>query len=266
VAKQALKRVRIVSKKAISSSTVGSRNELHKFWWLYLPILFFGLRYAVALLTNASTGLESWFRGELGIIENLTVALLAAALFCSLNMIVRYGNFLDPLLRVFLVLYSLGCIYFAGEEASWGQHWFGWETSEYFLGINSQQETNFHNTSFWLDRAPKGTVSFFIFVGGIVLPLLFYFKSWKIDYQKRFWWLLPTLVCTPTAFFATVTTWPSKIERLSGWNFYFNQSQETKEFFIAYFFLLFIVSLSIRFTRSRRIQESAPDINADNSA
>jgi len=147
-----------MSDKAISSSTGGFRHELHKFWWLYLPILFFGLRYAVALFTNASTGLEFWFRHELGIIENLTVALLVAAVFCSINMIVRYGNSLDPLLRVFLVLYSLGCIYFAGEEASWGQHWFGWETSEFFLGINSQQETNFHNTSFWLDRAPKGTV------------------------------------------------------------------------------------------------------------
>jgi hypothetical protein len=163
-------------------------------------------------------------------------------------------------------LYSLGCIYFAGEEASWGQHWFGWETSEFFLGINSQQETNFHNTSFWLDRAPKGIVSFFIFVGGIVVPLLFYFKSWKIDYQKRFWWLWPTLVCTPTAFFATITTWPSKVERLSGWTFYFSQAQETKELYIAYFFLLWIVSLSIRFARSRRIEEPAPAINADNNA
>ena len=108
-----------MSDKAISPSTASYRLELHKFWWLYLPILFFGLRYAVALFTNASTGLESWFRHELGIVENLTVLLLAAALFCALSMIVRYGRSLDPLLKVYLVVYSLGCIYFAGEEASW---------------------------------------------------------------------------------------------------------------------------------------------------
>ena len=258
-------RVRIVNDKTISSSTVDQRHELHSFWWLYLPILFFGLRYAVALFTNASTGMESWFRHELGIIENLTVALLAAALFCALNMIIRYGKSLDPLLKVYLVVFSIGCIYFAGEEASWGQHWFGWETGDFFRDINDQQETNFHNTSIWLDRMPKGAVSFFIFVGGIVIPLLFYFKSWKIDYQKRFWWLWPTLVCTPTAFFATITTWPSKIERLSGWNFYFSQAQETKELYIAYFFLLLIVSLSIRFTRNHRAQEPAPAIGADSN-
>lgn len=254
-----------MSDKAISPGTASYRHELHSFWWLHLPILFFGLRYAVSLFTNASTGVESWFRHELGIIENLTVALLAAALFCALSVIIRYGKSLDPLLKIYLVVFSIGCIYFAGEEASWGQHWFGWETSEYFLGINSQQETNFHNTSFWLDRAPKGAVSFCIFVGGIVIPLLFYFKSWKIDYQKRFWWLWPTLVCTPTAFFATITTWPSKIERLSGWNFYFSQAQETKELYIAYFFLLFILSLNFRYTHIYRDSGVSPGFNADNN-
>jgi len=35
----------------------------------------------------------------------------------------------------------------------------------------------------------------------------------KIDYSWRAWWLVPTLVCTPTAIFATVVTWPSKMER-----------------------------------------------------
>jgi hypothetical protein len=99
-----------------------------------------------------------------------------------------------------------------------------------------------------------------------VIPLLFYFKSWKIDYQNRFWWLWPTLVCMPTAIFATITTWPSKIERLSGWNFYFSQAQETKELYIAYFILLCIVSLKIRYARYHRVSQVSIGINADNSA
>lgn len=254
-----------MSDKATSVRTEDYRHELHKFWWLYLPVLFFGLRYAVALFTNSSTGIESWFRHELGIVESLTVIFLVIAIFCTVNMIVRFGKSLDPLLRVFLVFYLMGCIYFAGEEASWGQHWFGWETGEYFQDINTQGETNFHNTSVWLDRIPKGTVSLLIFIGGIVIPLLFRYKSWKIDYQSRWWWLWPTLVCTPTAIFATITTWPSKIERFSGWNFYFAQAQETKEFYIAYFFLLFIVSLTIRYTRKQRDSGAATGISADNS-
>jgi hypothetical protein len=242
-----------------------SNHELHKVWWLYVPILFFGIRYAVALFTNASSGLESWFRHELGIIENLTVVLLAMAIFITLGMIVRFKKLLDPLLKAFLVLFLIGLIYFAGEEASWGQHWFGWETSETFLKINAQKETNLHNTSNWFDRVPKGIVSFLIFIGGIVIPVLFYYKSWKIDYQSRWWWWYPTLVCTPTAIFATITTWPSKIERLSGWDFYFSQAQETKELYIAYFFLLFIVSLKLRFTRTQHNSGTAPGISADNN-
>ena len=99
-----------------------------------------------------------------------------------------------------------------------------------------------------------------------MIPVLFYFKSWKIDYQKRLWWLWPTLVCTPTAIFATITTWPSKIERLSGWNFYFSQAQETKELYIAYFILLCIVSLNIRYTHNYRDSRVSPGISADNSA
>lgn len=248
--------------KTTGSGDQADRYELHKIWWLYLPVLFFCLRYAVGLFTNATTGLESWFRDELGVIENLTVAFLVAALFCTVRLIVAYADSMDLLLKTFLVLYCLGCIYFAGEEASWGQHWFGWQTGEFFQGINDQNETNFHNTAVWLDRIPKGIVSLLIFIGGIVVPALFYRKSWKIDYQGRFWWLFPTLVCTPTAIFATMATWPSKIERHSGVKFYFEQAQETKEFYIALFILLFIVSLSRRMPlASNRVADVSADSN-----
>ena len=260
-----MKQVRNVTDRTNCLTAEGSGHELHKVWWLYIPILFFVLRYTVALFTNASIGLESWFRHELGIVENLTVALLLVAIFITLGMIMRFNKLLDPLLRVFLAFFLIGLIYFAGEEASWGQHWFGWETGEVFLRINTQQETNLHNTSAWFDRKPKGILSLLIFIGGIVIPVLFYCKSWKIDYQNRGWWLYPTLVCTPTAIFATITTWPSKIERLSGWNFYFSQAQETKELYIAYFFLIFIISLKLRFTRIYRHSGSVPGISADNN-
>ena len=156
-----------------ASGDQADRHELHKIWWLYLPLLFFCLRYAIGRFTNAQNGLESWFRHELGVIENLTVVFLVVALFYTVRLIVVHGDSMDILLKTFLVLYCLGCIYFAGEEASWGQHWFGWQTGEFFQGINDQNETNFHNTAEWLDRIPKGIVSLLIFIGGIVFPVLF---------------------------------------------------------------------------------------------
>ena len=233
---------------------------------MILPILFFVVRYTVGRTSSGPNTLESWFKHELGIVENLTVIFLVVAAFITIGLLKRLSQFPDSLLKIFLVFYLLGLVYFAGEEASWGQHWFGWETGGVFLEINDQQETNFHNTSEWLDRNPKGIVSFLIFVGGVLLPLLFYFKNWKINYQNRWWWLFPTLVSTPTAIFATIATWPSKIERATDWNFYFSQAQETKELYIAYFFLLFIISLKLRYTRHFAHTDATDITNPDNNA
>lgn len=41
--------------------------------------------------------------------------------------------------------YALLFFFAAGEEISWGQRIFGWETGETFQEINKQQETNLHN-------------------------------------------------------------------------------------------------------------------------
>lgn len=225
------------------------RHEISPVWWLFFPVTFFVVRYAASIFTNRTTGLESWFRNELGIVENLTVLFLIAAMIYTLYLLKRYGGLLNLTPKIFLSLYCLGCLYFAGEEASWGQHWVGWESGEYFLAHNDQQETNFHNTSALLDRKPKAIVSFLIFIGGIVIPIILYRKALKIDYTKAMWWIFPTWVCLPTAFFATFSTWPSKVEHNTDWHFYFDQSQEMKEFYIAYFFLLYILSLGRRIHR-----------------
>jgi hypothetical protein len=59
-----------------------------------------------------------------------------------------------------------------------------------------------------------------------------------------------------------MATWPSKIERHSGVKFYFEQAQETKEFYIALFILLFIVSLSRRMPlASKRVAGVSADSN-----
>jgi hypothetical protein len=218
-------------------------RELSVRWWLLLPIAFFVLRYKVSLFMHKRKGLESWFAGELGVVENLTVVLLVMAAALTVSVINRYGRFLQLAPKLFLAVFCSGCVFFAGEEASWGQHWFGWETGQYFLAINDQQETNFHNTSVVLDRLPKAIVSLAIFIGGVVVPLYLRRKTLVIDCRKPFWWLFPTSICVPTAIIATAATWPSRIERLAGVKFYFDGAQEMKELYIAYFFLLFIVSL-----------------------
>ena len=85
-----------------------------------------------------------------------------------------------------------------------------------------------------------------------MVPIVFMLRKRRINYQNRFWWLLPTSICLPTAVIASIATWPSKIERAIDFNFYFDQAQEIKELYIALFILLFVVSLYVRLLQLRR--------------
>ena len=64
-----------------------------------------------------------------------------------------------------------------GGGDSWGQHFLGWESSEFWQDINDQSETNLHNTSSWLDQKPRLILEIGVMVGGIVIPLLIKFKK-----------------------------------------------------------------------------------------
>ena len=72
---------------------------------------------------------------------------------------------------LWILSWSLSCIYFAGEEANWGQWYFNWETPEFINGIHDQGETNLHNMSSWLDQKPRTLVELFIFTIGFMIPI-----------------------------------------------------------------------------------------------
>jgi hypothetical protein len=58
-------------------------------------------------------------------------------------------------LLLWTVIFIIGGIYLAGEEASWGQHYFAWSTPDAWMSVNDQQETNLHNVSHWMDQKPR---------------------------------------------------------------------------------------------------------------
>ncbi|MDX1572099.1 MAG: hypothetical protein R3200_16565, partial [Xanthomonadales bacterium] len=89
--------------------------------------------------------------GEQGLIELSTFFLLLPAVVLGFLAQSRHAG----MGRVWLVALTLGCVYFAGEEVSWGQHLFGWATPDPVSRINDQQETNIHNISSWFDQKPR---------------------------------------------------------------------------------------------------------------
>lgn len=90
---------------------------------------FFALTYA------AEDGIVEYATAVFLLICSLVLASHASTLFAS-----KRG-----LAAVCTVLYALLFFFAAGEEISWGQRIFGWESSAFFVERNYQAETNIHN-------------------------------------------------------------------------------------------------------------------------
>ncbi|MEM6578765.1 MAG: hypothetical protein AAF678_09760 [Pseudomonadota bacterium] len=85
------------------------------------------------------------YAAEDGIVEYATAIFL---LVCSLVLASHARSLFTSkrgLAAVCTVLYALLFFFAAGEEVSWGQRIFGWESGEFFVERNYQAETNIHN-------------------------------------------------------------------------------------------------------------------------
>jgi hypothetical protein len=92
---------------------------------------------------------------------------------------------------LFLMGLALFCFLFAGEEISWGQRVAGYQSPEYFLANNYQQELNFHNV---IPTDLRKLVLQAIMLGyGVLLPLLALFKTPRAQLDKF------GVVCPPAA-------------------------------------------------------------------
>ena len=82
--------------------------------------------------------------------------------------------------------YALLFFFASGEEISWGQRIFGWETGETFSEINKQQETNLHNL---IVPTPWGDVHLAKTLFGPVLTtiLLLYLVFLPLLYPRITW-------------------------------------------------------------------------------
>jgi len=75
---------------------------------------------------------------------------------------------------------ALGTIFFAGEEISWGQSYWGWETPSWWRE-NISRETNFHNTQEGNTNRLQSTHLgiFFLLVMLVIAPLLWSYLCHK---------------------------------------------------------------------------------------
>ena len=225
-------------------------NDLPKWLWLWLPLIVALFPYVARIISIES---DSIVFGEQGIIENYTFVILFIAIILGVLAIMKMQNFSFPVFRIWLTLLVLGCIYYAGEEISWGQHWFGWGTPEAWMDVNDQGETNLHNTSALLDQVPRMLLTIAAVVGGIFIPLFISLRNVPLPRNGFYYWLWPTYVNIPTCILAVAVSLHEKIYKLFDTavpHLLDIRAGEAKECLLAMFLFMYIASFYKRLKAS----------------
>ena len=214
-------------------------------WWFppLLLIIVMGVRIV------DPQAYEDWVIGEIGLVELATPLAAFIGFLIAVRMSWRLKSLPDRgLLRAWIVLLGLACFYLAGEELSWGQQLFHWQTPEAVAEINDQQETNLHNISSWFDQKPRLLLELWVLIGGILVPLAEHVRGSKFERGSFSYWFWPTLDCMPTAILAICVRLPPRIKDLFELPAlpYEIRYSEPQEYYFALFLVLYLLSLTTR--------------------
>ena len=229
----------------MTTESIQPDRDLPKWVWVGLPVAVVLGQIGTRLLGQETYG--NLMHGEFGLVENLTLVLLFVAIVLGIRLVLRRHAVPGRLFGLWALLLTVGAVYFAGEEASWGYHLFAVEVMGGLMEINHQQEPNLHNlegmAGTLLDQGPRGLLTIAAAVGGILVPLWNRFKA-PITWPTA--WIWPTIVCLPTAVLAVGVTLPSKVFRLLGMEVQLARQGEYKELFLALFIMVYLASLTCR--------------------
>ena len=233
----------MASQGAATTPTPHDPERASPWWWLILP-----LAAAVMLSTlwrAFPDWFQSWFAGELGVVEMTQLIVSCAALALSLRLLAMPQVRRDRLMTAWLALATVACVYIVGEEASWGQHLFGWRTPETWQALNDQGETNLHNVSSWMDQKPRALFEIAIGFGGIVIPLAALARP--ALRRGRFAIYLPPLVCLPVALIAeAIRNYDRLVIYLGGHSLLVHRTSEVQELYFYLFIVFYLIILRRR--------------------
>jgi hypothetical protein len=212
-------------------------NSLHPIFWLWIPVL--GMIFQIILEVSFSGSVLSKMHSENGPHEILQFILLILCFIVAVSAFFS-KHVKGLILKTWFALAALASLYVAGEEVSWGQHFLNWTTPEYWAAINDQQETNFHNTSSWLDQKPRLILLIGISFGGLIAPYLKTKGVLKLPAQLDF--LIPSSSLGVIAGFVLI---PHLVEKIfeSFDIILFARYSEVQELYMFHFVLLYLITL-----------------------
>lgn len=245
------------------ASTVRNLDDLPSFLTIWLPLIVYITNLIPAGINRVFY--RRYIDGELGATELLTLLFLAVALVGAVRAI-QLARILEIKFLVgWLCLISLGCLYFFGEEASWGQHVFGWDTPDRWGIKNDQAETNLHNMEgilgSFLDQIPRNILTLCALLFGFAFPL------WRIKHSivllpfSLQYWLLPTSACITAGFIASTGSLLGKVFHQTPW--FQPDFGEIKELMIALFIMIYVLSI---LKRLRSVTKTTASSNTPDSA
>jgi hypothetical protein len=183
-----------------------------------------------------------------GIAENGTILVLLPGIAAGFAILLHYRKQLPLWLTGWLLGWTLACVYFAGEEASWGQHYIRWMTPDSLRGLNDQHETNLHNIGTWFDQKPRALVELWMVFAGLLVPVIRRFRPqalWANRDRARWFWPtrfgIPTVVAFLFSFVVAVIA--KKTARV---DLHLLGSNELREFYLAVFLSGYLLSLWYR--------------------
>lgn len=203
-------------------------------WWAPVVILLIG-----GLAAVIGGNVYRVLTGEDRLAENLQVYCWLLAFGMGGLVISRLGKTGRYGMAFLYFCLVAGIFVIIGEEVSWGQRLFGWETPEALKAVNRQHETNIHSLEGMVDTFR----SLYLLIGayGTILPLLFWKARSAAIYQKFISLLVPHITLVP--YFLATFAWRIY---LSFWKlpekYYFEISKysEVVELILALGFLLFM--------------------------
>lgn len=176
-------------------------------FYIWIPLVSY-LVIVVVAATNPSL-YRAVATGEDGLVELLHIVLGLVGFLLALRLLSWFWKQSNKLGIAFAIFSALVCLYIALEEASYGQHLFGWEADGVFLEVNKQQETNLHNISSWFNEKPRVVLELAIILGGLLLPI---FPNLFMRFVPAgLHAYAPTVLFLPTSILVVVSRLPERL-------------------------------------------------------
>ena len=214
--------------------------RIHKILWLWIPVVF--LITQIVAERVLPSDIVSNLLSEGGPHEFLQFLIILGAFFVAIFTLFKVGFKAQKFLFFWVTLAALCCFYVAVEEISWGQHVFDWATPEFWAQVNDQNETNFHNTSSWLDQKPRILLELGVIVGGLIFPLIMKYRAGLLP--KGFSVIYPSGVLAVTAGIFLILKLVDKADVFDVVLFF--RVSEIQELYLFYFVFLYMTILRKR--------------------